>query len=343
MLRWDHESAFYLMALLPLLIGVFVIYKIWRKRRLQRFAESHLIKRLGIGLPLHKLEVKFALVLLAVASLIIGIANPKLGSKLEEVKREGIDIIVALDLSRSMNATDVEPSRIAKSKLFLNKLIENLTGDRIGLVIFAGNAYVQMPITTDHSAALLFLESINSEIVPTQGTAIGEAIRLAMESFGEDSETNKAIVVISDGENHEGDALKAAQEANELGILTYTVGVGTDRGSPVPLIRGGVQYDFQRDKDGNIITSQMNPQMLTEVAATGGGAYLELNNTRETADLLMDELSKLEKQEMEARVFTDYEDHFQIFIAICLFLLLLDWIASYKRNRLLKKLDLFED
>ena len=186
MLRWDHESAFYLMALLPLLIGVFVIYKIWRKRRLQRFAENHLIRRLGIGLPLHKLEVKFALVLLAIAALIIGIANPKLGSKLEEVKREGIDIIVALDLSRSMNATDVEPSRIAKSKLFLNKLIENLTGDRIGLVIFAGNAYVQMPITTDHSAALLFLESINSEIVPTQGTAVGEAIRLAMESFGED-------------------------------------------------------------------------------------------------------------------------------------------------------------
>ena len=157
------------------------------------------------------------------------------------------------------------------------------------------------------------------------------------------NETNKAIVVISDGENHEGDALKAAQEAKDAGILTYTIGVGTDRGSPVPLIRGGVQYDFQRDKEGNIITSKMNPQMLTEVAATGGGSYLELSNTRETADLLVDELSKLEKQEMEARVFTDYEDHFQIFIAICLFLLLLDWVASYKRNRLLKKLDLFED
>lgn len=343
MLRWDHESAFYLMAILPVLVGVFIIYRLWRKARLKKFADVHLIKRLGIGLPRHKLEVKFALVLLAVASLIVGIANPKLGSKLEEVKREGIDIIVALDLSRSMNATDVEPSRIAKAKLFLNKLIENLAGDRIGLVIFAGNAYVQMPITTDHSAAMLFLESINSEIIPTQGTAIGEAIRLATESFGEDNETNKAIVVISDGENHEGDAMKAAEEAKEAGILTYTIGVGTDRGSPVPLTRGGVQYDFQRDKDGNIITSKMNPEMLSEVALAGGGTYLELSNTRETSDLLIDELSKLEKQEMEARVFTDYEDHFQIFLAISLFLLLLDWVASYKRNRLLKKLDLFED
>jgi len=343
MLRWDNEWAIYLLAAVPLLLLAFVVYKVGRKRSLQKFADHHLVKRLGIGLPLHKLEVKFVFVILAVCSLIVAIANPKIGSKMEEVKREGIDIMVALDVSRSMNATDVEPDRLSQAKLFLNKLIQNLAGDRIGLIIFAGNAYVQMPITTDHSAALLFLESISSEIVPTQGTAIGEALRLGVESFGEESKTNKAIIVISDGENHEGDAVKASREANAMGVLTYAVGVGTDRGSPVPLKRKGVQYDFQRDKEGNIITSKMNPEMLKEVAEAGGGSYLALTNTRETSEMMIEELSKLEKQEMEARVFTDYEDHFQIFIGICLILLIVEWIVSYKRNRFLKKLDLFED
>lgn len=343
MLRWEHSWAFYLLAALPVLVALFLWFSYQRKKSFQKFADSHLIKRLAIGMPLHKHEVKFSLVLLAVASLSIGIANPKLGSKLEEVKREGIDIMVALDLSRSMNATDVTPSRLEKAKLFVGKLINELKGDRIGLVIFAGNAYVQMPITTDYAAAILFLESIDSEIVPRQGTAIGEAIRLSMESFSDESETNKAILVISDGENHEGDAIEAAKKAKAEGLLVYAVGVGTERGSPVPLKRNGVQYDFQRDKQGNIITSKMNPEMLQEVATAGGGGYFGLESAREAAELLNKELGKLEKQELEARVFTDYEDHFQIFVGICLLLLIIDWMISYRRNRWLKKLDLFEN
>lgn len=343
MLRWEHSWAFYLLAALPVLVALFLWFSYQRKKSFQKFADSHLIKRLAIGMPLHKHEVKFSLVLLAVASLSIAIANPKLGSKLEEVKREGIDIMVALDLSRSMNATDVTPSRLEKAKLFVGKLINELKGDRIGLVIFAGNAYVQMPITTDYAAAILFLESIDSEIVPRQGTAIGEAIRLSMESFSDESETNKAILVISDGENHEGDAIEAAKKAKAEGLLVYTVGVGTERGSPVPLKRNGVQYDFQRDKQGNIITSKMNSEMLQEVATAGSGDYFELESAREAAELLNKELGKLEKQELEARVFTDYEDHFQIFIGICLLLLIIDWMISYRRNRWLKKLDLFEN
>lgn len=343
MLRWEHTWAFYLLALVPILIGIYVFYKHQRKKSLDSFAIAPLLKRLARNLPLHKHTVKFVLVVLATSSLIVAIANPKLGSKLEEVKREGIDIMVALDLSRSMNATDVSPSRLEKAKVFLNKLITELEGDRIGLVIFAGNAYVQMPITTDYSAAKLFLESISSDIVPTQGTAIGEAIRLSMESFDNTNESNKAIIVISDGENHEGDAVEAAQEAADLGGLIYTIGVGTEKGSPVPISQNGRTFDFQRDKEGNIITSKMNPQMLQEVADAGNGVYFNLNNTRETAQLLNDELLKLEKQELEARVFTDYEDHFQLFLAICLGLLLLDWMISYRRNPWLKKMNLFEN
>lgn len=343
MLRWEHSWAFYLLAFIPLLVVVFLWFSHQRKKSLVKLADYHLLKRLSIGMPLHKHEVKFSLIILAVSALSIAIANPKLGSKLEEVKREGIDIMVALDLSRSMNATDIAPSRLEKAKLFVTKLISELKGDRIGLVIFAGNAYVQMPITTDYAAAILFLESIDSEIVPRQGTAIGEAIRLSMESFSIESETNKAVLVISDGENHEGDATEAAKKAKSEGVLVYTVGVGTDRGSPVPLKRNGVQYDFQRDKDGNIITSKMNAEMLQEVADEGGGRYFSLESARETAEALNKELGKLEKQELEARVFTDYEDHFQIFIAICLFFLFVDWMISYRRNRWLKKLDLFEN
>lgn len=343
MLRWEHTWAFYLMAIVPLVLFLFIMFKRRRRQSLDKFAQPNLLKRLARDLPLHKHEVKFVLVILAMAALIIGIANPKLGSKLEEVKREGIDIMVALDLSRSMNSTDVSPSRLEKAKVFINKLISELQGDRIGLVIFAGNAYVQMPITTDYSAASLFLESISSEIVPRQGTAIGEAIRLAVDGFDKENGANKAIFVISDGENHEGDALEAAQEAAEEGVLIYCIGVGTEKGGPVPLTRNGVRYDFQRDKDGNIITSKMNPTMLQEVAEAGNGTYLELDNTREVAQMLNEEILKLEKQEMEARVFTDYEDHFQLFLSICLALLLIDWTISYKRNKWLKKMDLFEN
>ena len=343
MLRWEYTWAFYLLALIPLVLVLFVIFKRRRNKSLNAFAEPNLLKRLARDLPLHKHEVKFVFVLLALLALIIGIANPKLGSKLEEVKREGIDIMVALDLSRSMNATDVSPSRLEKAKVFINKLISELQGDRIGLVIFAGNAYVQMPITTDYSAASLFLESISSEIVPRQGTAIGEAIRLSVEGFDQTNGANKVVLVISDGENHEGDALEAATEATEEGVLVYTIGVGTEKGGPVPLTRNGVRYDFQRDKDGNIITSKMNPSMLQEVAESGSGVYMALDNTREVAQMLNEEILKLEKQEMEARVFTDYEDHFQLFLSICLVLLLIDWTISYRRNKWLKKMDLFEN
>ncbi|MBI1184711.1 VWA domain-containing protein [bacterium] len=342
MLRWEHTWAFYLLAIVPLLVVLYIVFKSRRKKSLRKFASPQLMKRLARDLPMHKHEVKFVFILLAFVALTTAIANPELGSKLEEVKREGIDIMIALDLSRSMNATDVSPSRLEKAKVFINKLLSELQGDRIGLVIFAGNAYVQMPITTDYSAATLFLESISSEIVPRQGTAIGESIRLSLESFDKENETNRAIVIISDGENHEGDALEAAKEARAAGVLVYSVGVGTAKGAPVPLTKHGVRYDFQRDKDGNIITSKMYAEMLREVAEAGGGTYFSLDNTRETAQLLNDDLLKLEKKEMESRVFTDYEDHFQLFLIICLALLLLDWLITYKRNQWLKKMDLFE-
>lgn len=333
----------YLLALVPVLAVAFAFFLYKRKQRLKKFADADLVNRLGVDLPKHKYWIKFILYAVALAFLIVGAANPKVGSKMEEVKREGIDIIICLDLSRSMNATDVKPSRLDQAKLFISKFIEELGGDRIGLIIFAGNAYLQMPITTDYAASSLFLESVSSDIVPTQGTAIGDALNLSIESFDKESQTSRAVLVISDGENHEGEAVDGAEEAQENDIIVHTIGVGTLSGGPVPLFRNGRQHDFQRDKDGNIITSKMNPDMLREVADAGEGSFFMLNNANETADAVRKELAKLEKEEMDARVFTDYEDQFQYFLAIALSLLLIDWLISYKRNAWFKKLNLFDN
>lgn len=342
MLVWEHTWAFYLLAILPILVMGHVGYNYLRSRRLSAFASADIIPTLAPDMPLHKYTLKFFLMLVSIGSIIVAMANPQLGSKLEEVTRQGIEVMVALDVSRSMNATDVGPSRLEKSKYFVEKLLGELQGDQVGLIVFAGNAYVQMPITADYAAASLFMESVSTDIAPRQGTAIGESIRLALESMNMENGTNKAILVVSDGENHEGDAIEAAAEAANLGVRVYCVGVGTTKGAPVPLLKDGIRYDFQRDKDGNIITSRMDPTMLAQVASAGKGAYVDLNNTRETAQLVNEQLLTLEKTEMETQVFTDYEDQFQAFLALALILLITDWFISPRRSKWLRKLKLYE-
>ncbi|MBI3143240.1 MAG: VWA domain-containing protein [Bacteroidetes bacterium] len=342
MLIWEHTWAFYLLALLPLL-GLGYLWGHFRRRqRLHAFADPHIIPVLAPEMPLHKYGIKFLLFIISLACIILAMANPQMGSKLEEVTRKGIEVMVALDVSRSMNATDVGPSRLEKSKYFVEKLLGELQGDQVGLIVFAGNAYVQMPITSDYAAASLFLESVSTDIAPRQGTAIGESIRLALESMDMENGTNKAILVVSDGENHEGDAIEAATEAANLGVRVYCVGVGTTKGGPVPLLSNGDRYDYQRDKEGSIITSRLDPAMLAQVAEAGKGAYMGLDNTRETAQLINEELLKLEKSDMETQVFTDYEDQFQVFMAIALALLLADWLTVPRKNKWLRKLKLYE-
>lgn len=346
MVRLENEWALYLFGLLPLLVVLYIYFKKRRAKALSSFADPSAVEKLSSSLPVHKHGVKLILILLAASSAIIGIANPQIGSKMEEVKREGIDIIVALDLSRSMNATDTKPSRIDRAKQFISNYIDQLAGDRVGLVIFAGNAYLQMPITIDYSAAKLFLSTLNTDIVPTQGTAIGEAIRLASESFENaeaNIEQNKAIIIISDGENHEGDAIDAAEDAAKQGIVVHTVGVGTSQGGPVPVYKYGKQYDFQRDKDNNIITSRLNQTMLSDVASKGNGKYFALNNANEVIKGLSAELDKLEKQEMETRIYSDYDDQFQYFFAAALFLLLIEMFVTERRNSWFKRINLFNN
>ncbi len=292
--------------------------------------------------PQYKLLTKYLLFSLAFLFLVIALANPQIGSKLQEVKREGVDIMIALDLSNSMLAEDFSPNRLEKSKRSISKLVDRLHSDRIGIVVFGGEAYVQLPLTSDYAAAKLFLRTVSTDIIPTQGTAIGEAIELAQKSFDEKSKAGKAIIVITDGENHEGDAVAAASEAASSDTKVFTVGMGSAKGVPIPVYRGGRRVDYRKDREGNSIVTRLNEDMLKEIAEAGSGMYIRATNSGSGLDIIMDELESMEKAEYGTKVFTDYEDRFQYPLAVGLLLLVIEFFVSEKRNRWLMDLKLFE-
>ena len=279
-------------------------------------------------------NTKFVFFLLIIALIIIGAANLQSGSKMEKVKREGIDIFLCVDISNSMHAEDIAPNRLERSKQAINKLISKLGGDRIGVIVFAGNAYVQLPITTDYSAAKMFLSTVDTDLIPAQGTEIGRAIELAIKSFGE-NEHNKAIVIISGGEDHEnGDAVKAAQEAAKYGIKIYTIGMGLDEGAPIPLYNQyGKRTGYKKDKEGNVVITKLDDHILRQLAEIGDGIYVRASNSNVGLDKIYEDISKAKKSEIEAKVFTDYDDQFQWFIGAAIILLIIEiLISSGKRN-----------
>ena len=291
-----------------------------------------------------KLRFKFILFAIAISSLILGIANPQIGSKMEEVKREGVDLMIAIDLSNSMLAEDLQPNRLMRAKQSISKLIDRLDGDRIGLIVFAGDAYVQLPITTDYSAAKLFLSTINTSIVPTQGTAIGKAIELSIKSFDLNNDQNKAIIVITDGENHEDNAIEKAKEAQELGIFVHTIGMGSAEGGPIPIKnRYGTITSYQKDREGNTIITSLNEEMLKEIAQSGGGSYIRANSTQSGLNALFKEINKMEKKEIGSKVFTDYKDRFQWFIGLAVILLIIETLIKGRKNKWGSKINLFEE
>lgn len=279
--------------------------------------------------------------MLALVFLIIAWANPQFGTKIQKVERKSADVFVALDISRSMWTQDVAPSRMQRASKFTQRLIQSLAGERIGLILFAGNAYMQMPLTTDYSAAILFAQSANPSLAPSQGTAIGEAITLAERSFDPRNRNYKALIIISDGENHEGDAVDLAKEARSNGLLIYTIGVGTTEGSLIPTTVNGYS-DYLRDESGNPVRSQLNEDMLREISDAGGGSYFNIAADEDAIlQAIRIGIDKLEKQEMEQRVFEEYNSWFQIPLAIALILLVIEFFVSYKRSKLLEGRDLF--
>lgn len=342
MFKLEHIQYLYAFAVVPLLIALFLIMKRWRKKAIRSLGDDAVVAQLMPDVSTIKQGVKFIILLGAISFLIIGIVNPQIGSKLSEVKRKGADVMIALDVSNSMKAEDLSPNRLERAKQAISKLLDKLEGDRIGIVVFAGEAFVQLPITTDYAAAKLFLETIDTDVIPTQGTAIGSAIRLAMESFGHDMGKNKTVIVISDGENHEDDALKAAQEAVERGISVNTIGMGSPSGSPIPIYKNGTQTGFKKDKDGNTVVTKLNEEMLEELAAAGNGAYVHASNSETGLNAIIDEVNKLEKKNFESKMYSDYDDKFYYFLAPALLLLIVELFINERKSKLIEKMNLFE-
>lgn len=324
MFRFAHTD--YLWTLLALVPLVFLaIWNVYQRRvKLGELGKPALVNQLLGGFSEKNRNIKSGLLFLSLVFIILAIANPQIGSKYEEVKREGVELMFCLDVSNSMLAEDIQPNRLERSKQAISKLVDELGSDKIGLIVFAGQAYTQLPLTTDYAAAKLFLSSVNTDIVPVQGTAIGAAIDLATNSFGKNESNNRAIVVISDGENHEDDALEQAKIATEKGIKVHTIGMGSPQGAPIPIIEKGKISGYRTDEEGNTVLSKMNETMLAEVASAGSGSYTRATNSDVGLGELLSRISKMEKKEFGKKMFTDFEDRFQYFLAIAVILLLLE-------------------
>jgi Ca-activated chloride channel homolog len=333
-IKFENPEYLYALLLLPAMLLLFLASNYMRRLSISRFGDKALISLLMPKRSGTRNWVKFVFFSLALVFLIVGIANPQTGSKLEEVKREGIDLFIALDVSKSMLAEDIVPNRLERAKQAISRLIDKLQGDRIGIIVFAGKAYTQLPITTDYAAARLFLSTINTDVVPVQGTAIGEAINLAMDSFDNESKGSKAIIIISDGEDHEDDPVSAAKNAADKGITIYTIGMGLSEGVPIPVYNSyGKRTGFHMDSNGKSVVTRLDELTLQQVAEAGNGAYTRANNMRSGLNFIFDEINQLDKTEIDAKMFTDYESRFQFFLVLAILMLLIEMgIASAKRT-----------
>jgi len=334
----NPEYLYLLFIALPLIL--WFIYTIYQKRAaLKKFGDPALLAHLMPGASKGRPHVKFYLLLLAIIGVTFIIARPQFGSKRETVKRQGIEVIIALDVSYSMLAQDdVRISRLDRSKQLLYKLLERMNNDKLGIIVFAGKAYTQLPITSDYRAARMYISSISPKLIPQQGTAIGAAINTSMRSFTSREDVAKSIIIITDGENHEDDAVGAAKEAREKGIQVNVIGIGKPEGSPIP-IEG--TNSFRKDKSGTTVISKLNEQMAQEIAVAGGGIYIRADNTSVALKEIQKELNKAAKADVETTVYAEYDEQFQTIVWIVLALLLLEFCILERRNKFLSKIKLF--
>ena len=279
------------------------------------------------------------MLLVALVFVILGVAGPQFGSKLQQVQKQGVELMVVLDVSNSMMAQDIKPSRLDKAKMAIARMVEKLSNDKVGMIVFAGDAYVQLPITTDYSSAKLFLSNITTDIVPVQGTAIGAAIDLAVKSFTPETETSKAIIIITDGENHQDDAVEAARRAREQGITIHTIGMDLEQGAPIP--EKGKPGQFMKDGSGNIVVSKLDAETLGEIARAGNGLYIRASNTEVGLSTLLDEINSMQKSLLEEKVYSDYDEKYQYFLLAGLFFIFLEFMILGRKNKRLMKIHIF--
>ena len=339
----DEKKYLYLLFILPLIVLVFLANLYWKRKKQREFGDLEMVKKLSPESSVFKPVLKLVMLLLAFLGLIIALVNPKIGTKMETVKREGIDIVFAMDVSKSMLAEDVAPNRLDKSKQIVSQIINQLGSDRIGIVAYAGSAFPVLPITSDYSVAKMFLQSMNTEMVSSQGTSLDEAIRLAITYFDQKSKTSKLLVLISDGEDHSEDAQAAADEASKAGLKIITIGLGTEKGATIPLKRNGVVESFQKDNNNQVVITKMNKESLEAIAKATKGGYVNGNNTKNVLEYIKATLDNIQKTEFESTEMADFQSQFQWFLGFAFLLLFTDVFLLERKTKWVKKLDLFNE
>jgi Ca-activated chloride channel family protein len=343
MYELEEKGYLYFLIAIPVLAMLFLYVQYWKRKKQREFGDLDLLKKLSPEKSTFKPVLKLVVVLLGLTCLIIGLVNPKMGTKLETVKREGIDIVFAIDVSKSMLAEDVAPSRLEKSKQLVSQIINNLGSDRIGIVAYSGSAFPVLPITTDYSVAKMFLQGMNPGMISSQGTSIDQAINLATTFIDKKDKTNKLLIIISDGEDHSQASVDAAEEAKKLGLKIITIGVGSEKGGPIPLKRNGVVESFQRDQNDEVVITKRNPDVLKEIAKVTGGGYVDGNSTKTVLDYVKNALDNIQKTEFESTQMADFKSQFQWFLGFGFFLLFLDVFLLEKKTKWVEKMNLFNE
>ena len=339
MFRFEEPTYLYLLLLLPFM-AAFYLYSNYRRRKaIRKFGDPVLMAQLMPDVSKYRPDVKFWLVFAAIGLFAVLLARPQFGSKLETVKRQGVEVMIALDISNSMLAQDVQPSRLEKAKRLVAQLVDKMENDKVGMIVFACDAFTQLPITSDYISAKMFLESINPSLISKQGTAIGAAINLATRSFTPQEGVGRAVIVITDGENHEGGAVEAAKAAAEKGIQVSVLGVGMPDGAPIP-VEG--TNDFRRDRDGNVVVTRLNEQMCQEIAQAGDGIYVRVDNSNAAQKAIAQEINKMAKADVETQVYTEFNEQFQAVAWIILLLLLAEMLILERKNPLFRNIHLFK-
>ena len=340
MFRFANIDMLWLLAFVPVMVIAYVLYTRRKRRQLEAFGDPALVEALMPNASRVRPTVKFSLMMLAYVLLCIAVARPQYGQREETHKRQGIEAVIALDISNSMLAEDVVPNRLDRAKQMLSKMIDRMVDDKVGLVVFAGEAFTQLPITCDYVSAKMFLSNIDPSLIKTQGTAIGDALSTSIRAFGsEETDAGRAIVLITDGENHEDDAVAVATRAKEMGIKVIVIGIGKPEGAPIPI--PGTN-DFRKDRQGNVVVSRLNEDMCREIAQAGNGIYVRCDNTNTAMRTLEKELDTLATAELETQVFTDYNEQFQTFALLALLVLIIDFFIFNRKNKSLTRINIFE-
>ncbi len=341
--RIEEPIYFYLLIAVPAIVLVFLLVFLWKKRAQKRFANEEVLQQLAPNSSVFKSVIKLIFLCLGIAFLVLALANPKMGTQLKTLKREGVDVVFALDVSKSMLAEDIAPNRLEKAKQIISRIIDKLGSDRVGVIVYAGNAYPLLPITTDHAAAKMFLQNANPDMVSSQGTAINEALQLAKSYYNDDEQTNRFLIIISDGEDHQEDTIDEAKAMSDEGIKVYTVGVGQEKGSRIPLKVNGSLIGYKKNSKGETVLTQRKPDVLKAIADAANGTYIDGNLTEKPVEAIEEIIGTAQKSEFETKQFSDYKDQFQWFLGISLLFLLLDVFFLEKKTKWLRKVDLFNE